>query len=96
MVNRNTEHADFSANLSLPVPKRTLIQLSFCGVPKISKSYEADSLEIASIESLDFTISILQLDFVSVNNSLEDFLICSNSSFSMVSETTRNNVNDAQ
>jgi effector-binding domain-containing protein len=54
-----TEQAELSVNLSLPVPKSKLIQLSFSGAPNINKSYSEE------IEAIEFNGSSLTTTFKS-------------------------------
>lgn len=95
MVNRNTEQADFSVNLSFPVPKRTLIQLSFCGAPRINKSYPEDVLDIVSMELSDFLIITSESEITDCKSWFEFSIVFLKLSSEISSDTTRSNENEA-
>ena len=60
-VSLRTEHAEFSANLSLPVPNSMLFQVSFFGVPNTNRSYSAVSSETDSVGSSEYSIRKLAI-----------------------------------
>ena len=73
IVNLRTEHDEFAANLSSPVPNNILFQVSFFGVPNTNKSYSAVSFDTSSVGFSEYSIRSLAVLSYFDNNKSELF-----------------------